>query len=194
MGAKEEKLDSPLDKYTTLLASMTTGGIGACVAVTESTTAAVFEAYVHKALEPALRPGQVVVLDNLMVHKGDRVREPVEERGCELLFLPPYSPNLNPIEEAFAKVKGAVAPVRRAHAEGPDRGDGEGGGCGDGSGRQRALRVLWLPLDGSISMPTALSSSHVPLSPPYLIPTTIESGPVVIRPQIGAVQHHCNSP
>jgi len=81
MGAKEEKLDSPLDKYTTLLASMTTGGIGACVAVTESTTAAVFEAYVQKALEPALRPGQVVVLDNLMVHKGDRVGGPVEERG-----------------------------------------------------------------------------------------------------------------
>ena len=81
MGAKEEKLDSPLDKYTTLLASMTTGGIGACVAVTESTTAAVIEAYVHKALEPALRPGQVVVLDNLMVHKGDRVGGPVEECG-----------------------------------------------------------------------------------------------------------------
>jgi transposase len=67
------------------------------------------------------------VLANLMVHKGDRVREPVEERGCELLlFLPPYSPDLNPIEEAFAKVKGAVAPVRRAHAEGHNRGDGEG--------------------------------------------------------------------
>jgi hypothetical protein len=76
---------------------------------------------VHEALAPALRPGQVVVLANLMVHKGDRVREPVEERGCELLFLPPYSPDLNPIEEAFAKVKGAVAPVRRAHAEGHDR-------------------------------------------------------------------------
>jgi len=52
-----------------------------------------------------LRPGQIVVMDNLSAHKGGRVRELVEERGCELLFLPPYSPDLNPIEEAFAKLK-----------------------------------------------------------------------------------------
>ncbi len=93
---------------TTLLASMTTGGMGPCVAVTGSTTTAVFEAYVAKALVPALCPGQVVVLDNLSAHKGERVRKLVEERGCELLFLPPYSPDLNPIEEAFAKVKGLL--------------------------------------------------------------------------------------
>ena len=88
--------------------------MGPCLAVVGSTTAAaVFEAYVGRALAPALRPGQVVVLDNLGAHKGERVRELIEERGCELLFLPPYSPDLNPIEEAFSKMK---ALLRRAQA------------------------------------------------------------------------------
>lgn len=100
-------------KNTTLLASMTSEGMGPCLAVVGSTTAAVFEAYVDQALAPVLRPGQVVILDNLGAHKGERVRELIEERGCELLFLPPYSPDLNPIEEAFSKVKGLL---RRAGA------------------------------------------------------------------------------
>jgi transposase len=83
------------------------------MAVVGSTTAAVFEAYVDRALAPALRPGQVVVMDNLGAHKSERVRELIEGRGCELLFLPAYSPDLNPIEEAFSKVK---ALLRRAGA------------------------------------------------------------------------------
>ncbi len=97
-------------KNTTLLASMTSEGMGPCLAVVGSTTAAVFEAYVDQVLAPVLRPGQqVVVLDNLGAHKGERVRELIEERGCELLFLPPYSlKDLNPIEEAFSKVKGSL--------------------------------------------------------------------------------------
>ena len=98
-------------KNTTLLASMSSEGMGACVAVLGTTTAAVFEAYVEHALAPALRPGQVVVLDNLGAHKGRRVRELIEGRGCELVYLPPYSPDLNPIEGAFSKVK---ALLRRA--------------------------------------------------------------------------------
>jgi transposase InsO family protein len=100
-------------KNTTLLASMTSEGMGPCLAVVGSSTAAVFEAYVGQILAPALLPGQVVVLDNLGAHKGERVRELIEQRGCELLFLPPYSPDLNPIEEAFSKVKGLL---RRAGA------------------------------------------------------------------------------
>jgi transposase len=100
-------------KNTTLLASMTSEGMGPCVAVVGITTAAVFEAYVERALAQVLRPGQVVVLDNLGAHKGERVRKLIEGRGCELLFLPPYSPDLNPIEEAFSKVK---ALLRRAGA------------------------------------------------------------------------------
>ncbi len=79
-----------------------------CLAVVGSATKAVFEFYVERVLAPSLSPGQVVVMDNLAAHKGERVRELVEERGCELLFLPPYSPDLNPIEEAFSKVKGLL--------------------------------------------------------------------------------------
>jgi transposase len=90
---------------TTLLASMSLEGMGPCLAVQGSTTAAVFEAYVEQALAPSLRRGQIVVLDNLGAHKGERVRELIEERGCQLLYLPAYSPDLNPIEEAFSKVK-----------------------------------------------------------------------------------------
>jgi hypothetical protein len=69
----------------TLLASMTREGMGPCIAVEGATTKAVFEAYVQEALAPSLRPGQVVVMDNLSSHKGQRVRELIEGRGCELL-------------------------------------------------------------------------------------------------------------
>lgn len=98
---------------TTLLASMTQEGMGPRVAVVGNTTREVFEAYIEQVLSTALKPGQVVVMDNLSAHKGSKIRELIEAQGCELLFLPPYSPDLNPIEEAFAKVKGLV---RRAEA------------------------------------------------------------------------------
>ncbi len=92
-------------KNTTLLASMGSGGMGPCLAVEGGTTKAVFEAYVERVLAPSLSPGQVVVLDNLSAHKGDRARELVEARGAKLLFLPSYSPDFSPIEEAFGKLK-----------------------------------------------------------------------------------------
>jgi transposase len=98
---------------TTLLASMTMEGMGASLAVEGATTAAVFEAYVERVLSPMLCSGQVVVMDNLTAHKGERVKELIEERGCELMYLPPYSPDFNPIEEAFAKIKGIL---RKAEA------------------------------------------------------------------------------
>jgi transposase len=100
-------------KNTTLLASMTLEGMGPCLAVVGSTTRKVFEAYVERVLLPALKPGQVVVMDNLLAHKGSKVRELIEAQECELLFLPPYSPDLNPIEEAFSKMK---ALLRKAGA------------------------------------------------------------------------------
>ena len=96
-----------------LLASMTVEGMGPCVAVVGSITRAIFEAYVERVLAPTLRPAQVVVMDNLAAHKGSRVRELIEAKGCELLYLPPYSPDLNPIEQAFSKIK---ALLRRAGA------------------------------------------------------------------------------
>lgn len=89
---------------TTLLSSLSVKGIGPSLAVEGATTAAVFEGYVEKVLAPSLQPGQIVVMDNLSAHKGDRVRQLVEERDCELLYLPPYSPDLSPIEEAFSKM------------------------------------------------------------------------------------------
>ena len=92
-------------KNTTLLSSMTLSGMGPSLAVEGATTAVVFEAYVERVLAPSLRPGQVVVMDNLGAHRPKRVRELMEERGCELVYLPSYSPDYNPIEEAFAKIK-----------------------------------------------------------------------------------------
>jgi transposase len=98
---------------TTVLSSMSLRGMGPSLTVEGTTTSVVFEAYVEQVLSPTLRRGQVVVMDNLSAHKGERVRELIEERGCELLYLPSYSPDLNPIEEAFSKIKGLV---RKAEA------------------------------------------------------------------------------
>ena len=92
-------------KNTTLLTSLHGGGMGPSMAVEGATTARVFETYVKRLLAPALRPGQVVVMDNLGAHRPKRVRELIEARGCELIYLPPYSPDLNPIEEALSKIK-----------------------------------------------------------------------------------------
>jgi transposase len=100
-------------KNVTLLSSMTLSGMGPCLAVEGPTTKAVFETYLEWVLAPSLGPGQVVVMDNLSSHKGPRVRQLLEARGCELLYLPAYSPDLNPIEEAFAKLK---ALLRKAGA------------------------------------------------------------------------------
>ncbi len=97
----------------TLLSSMTQEGMGPSLAVEGPTTREVFEAYLEQVLGPTLSPGQVVVMDNLSAHKGEKVRELIEERGCELMYLPPYSPDFNPIEEAFAKIKGIL---RKAEA------------------------------------------------------------------------------
>ena len=67
-----------------------------------------FETYVEKVLAPTLADGDLVIMDNLPAHKGDKVRESIEAAGAKLLLLPPYSPDLNPIEMAFAKFKGAL--------------------------------------------------------------------------------------
>ena len=96
-------------KNQTLIASVSLeGAMGECMCIEGATDKAVFEAYVEKALAPSLHEGQVVVLDGLGAHRTARVRELIEGRGCELLFLPSYSPDLNPIEEAFSKIKNMV--------------------------------------------------------------------------------------
>jgi transposase len=100
-------------KNTTVLSSMSAEGMGPSLTVEGATTSAVFEAYVEQVLVPTLCKGRMVVMDNLSAHKGERVRELIEERGCELIYLPSYSPDFNPIEEAFSKIK---ALVRKAEA------------------------------------------------------------------------------
>jgi transposase len=92
-------------KNTTLLSSMSVEGMGPSLSVMGAATARVFEAYVEKVLAPSLKEGQIVVMDNLGAHRPKRVRELIEERGAELVYLPAYSPDYNPIEEAFAKIK-----------------------------------------------------------------------------------------
>ena len=104
-------------KNTTLLASITLEGMGPSLAVEGSTTKEVFEAYLEQVLLPEVHEGQVLIMDKLPAHKPNRMRELIEERGCELLYLPSYSPDFNPIEEAFSKVKQSL---RRAEARTDD--------------------------------------------------------------------------
>lgn len=92
-------------KNTTLIASLGWDGIGEAMILEGGTTAALFEQYIEQILAPALQPGQIVVMDNLSCHKGERVRLAIEAKGCQLLFLPAYSPDLSPIEETFSKLK-----------------------------------------------------------------------------------------
>ncbi len=96
-----------------MLSSMSVEGMGASLTVQGATTSVVFEAYVQQVLAPTLRKGRVVVMDDLSAHKGQRVRGLIEERGWQLVYLPSYSPDLNPIEEAFSKIKRLV---RKAEA------------------------------------------------------------------------------
>jgi len=92
---------------------MSVEGMGPSLAVEGVTDRKVFEAYIEGVLAPSLQYGQIVIMDNLTAHKGERIKELIEERSCELLYLPPYSPDLNPIEEAFSKIKGIL---RKAEA------------------------------------------------------------------------------
>lgn len=93
-------------KNTTLLStSMTFSGMGPSMVVEGGTNGAVFEGYLREMLLPALREGDVVVMDNLSVHKSETVRDLIEGAGAQVLYLPPYSPDFNPIEEAFSKIK-----------------------------------------------------------------------------------------
>ena len=104
-------------KTTTFVAGLRLTGVVAPFVLDGPINRAAFEAYVEKVLVPALRPGDVVILDNLSSHKGPKVRALIEAAGARLLYLPPYSPDLNPIEMAFAKLK---AHLRKAAARSYD--------------------------------------------------------------------------
>ena len=100
-------------KNVTLISSITTEGMGPSLSIQGSSDTQSFSVYIREVLAPHLNSGQIVLMDNLSVHKAGWVRELIEERGCQLWLLPPYSPDFNPIEEAFSKVKNLI---RRAKA------------------------------------------------------------------------------
>jgi transposase len=95
-------------RNTTLFASLSAGGMGECMAVEGAADGDAFVAYLREFLVPMLVPGQVVVLDNLSVHKDLRVAPLIAIAGCRLCYLPAYSPDFNPIEMAFSKIKTAM--------------------------------------------------------------------------------------
>lgn len=89
----------------TLFAALTPAGIGPALAIEGAADGEAFALYVRQLLIPSLRPGQVVILDQLNVHKSAAIRAAIEAVGCRLLLLPSYSPDFNPIEQIFAKLK-----------------------------------------------------------------------------------------
>jgi transposase len=101
----------------TLLASISLLGMGESFILEGSADGTVFELYIEQILAPSLQAGHIVILDNLSTHIGEKVRHAIEARGCQLLFLPSYSPDLSPIEEAFSKLK---AFLRRLGARTPE--------------------------------------------------------------------------
>jgi len=92
-------------KNTTLVAALAPDGLHEPWMIEGAMDTATFDWYIRERLAPTLRPGQVVVLDNLSVHKAASIRQAIEARHCQLLFLPPYSPDFTPIEQAFSKLK-----------------------------------------------------------------------------------------
>ena len=92
-------------KNVTLISSISVEGMGPSMSIEGSSDTESFSLYMSNILAPSLKRGQIVLMDNLSVHTSKWVRELIEERGCELWLLPSYSPDMNPIEEAFSKVK-----------------------------------------------------------------------------------------
>ena len=108
-SARGLRLDGPVPhghwKSTTFVGGLTTRGFLAPYVTDGAMNGAVFRAWVEQMLAPELQPGDIVIMDNLAAHKVAGIRQTIEARGAELRYLPPYSPDLNPIELAFAKLK-----------------------------------------------------------------------------------------
>jgi transposase len=107
-------------RRTTLLAALTPEGLTAPVLLEGALDSAAFVAYIEQVLGPTLRPGQIVILDNLSCHRAAAARAAIEAAGCTLRFLPTYSPDFNPIELAFAKLKTALRAAAARTQEGLD--------------------------------------------------------------------------
>lgn len=98
-------------KTTTMISAIRTGGVATAMVTEGATDATVFRGFVEHFLVPVLRRGDIVVMDNLSSHKVSGVREAIERRGAELWYLPAYSPDYNPIEQAWSKVKSVLRSI-----------------------------------------------------------------------------------
>ena len=105
-------------KTTTLIAGMRSSGVVAPLVIDRPVNRVIFEAWVEQALVLELRPADIVVMDNLSSHKGPAVRALIEAAGARLLYLPPYSPDFNPIENAFSKLKALLRKAAERTVEG----------------------------------------------------------------------------
>ena len=97
---------------TTMISSVRLDGSTACMVVDGATTKDIFEAYIEQILLPTIKAGDIVVLDNLSAHKSQHVRELIESVGAELWYLPAYSPDLNPIEKMWSKIKSILRTLK----------------------------------------------------------------------------------
>ena len=121
-AARGERLRAPVPhghwKTTTFVAGLRTTGMVAPMVLDGPINAIAFQAYIDQVLVPTLRPGDIVVMDNLSSHKSAGVRAVIEAAGASLLYLPPYSPDFNPIENAFSKLKAALRKAAERTVEG----------------------------------------------------------------------------
>ena len=128
----------------TLLGAMTVGGLVATMTIESPTDGDVFLAYLEQVLCPVLQPGQVVIMDNLSAHKVAGVRQRIEQVGATLLYLPPYSPDFNPIEKAWAKIKQPAALRKSSRRRRPRSGSDPGDRCRHATKRHRLVPALRL--------------------------------------------------
>jgi transposase len=105
-------------KTTTFVAALRATGLTAPMVIDGAMTGDLFVAYVKQVLVPTLRVGDVVVLDNLVCHKRAAAQEAIKEAGCQILYLPPYSPDMNPIELAFSKLKRLLRSAQKRTVDG----------------------------------------------------------------------------
>jgi len=105
-------------KTTTFLAALRVSGLTAPLVVDGAINGRIFRGYVEQHLAPTLRPGDLVIMDNLNAHKVAGIREAIEARAAKLLYLPPYSPDFNPIEQVFAKFKARLRTAAERTVEG----------------------------------------------------------------------------
>jgi DDE superfamily endonuclease len=137
---------------------MSVEGMGPSLAVEGATTAVVFEAYVEKVLAPSLQEGQIAVMDDLGAHRPKRVRELIEQRGAKLLYLPSYSPDYNPIEEALPGSRTPPSRRRGQDQGGLSRSDRSGAIRGQCPRRSGLLRACRIPFTSSPTVKRAVTS------------------------------------